>query len=346
MVTSVSTRFGVGVWLVAAAGLFGAARGVSTQVDSRDSPVVAQPQQRFDAGQDIQPIFEGWARAADGSYLLHFGYLNRNYREQPNIPVGPDNHFSPGNADRGQPTYFYPRTHRYQFAVRAPASMGTSFADALVWTVTRHGSVQTAAGWLQPEWEIDANTITANSGTSRGHSKADIYANEPPSVTLKSSVSSVPVGQPLLLTAVLGDDDLPVELPPRKRTQPIPALTRPEGFPATPDNIRWYRRPRPPRNGLSVLWVVYRGPADTTFEPSGYQRSVLEKGGDDARGSSRLGATATGASDVTMTEGDGWTSATFETTVTFDAPGTYTLRAVASDAVISTAADLVITVTR
>ena len=344
MVRSVSTRFGAGVWLVAAAGLLGAVR-VSAQVNPSDVPIVAQPQQRFDRGQDVQPIFEGWTRADDGSYLFHFGYLNRNYREQPSIPIGPDNYFSPGDADRGQPAYFYPRTQRYQFAVRAPASMGRSFDDALVWTLTRHGSVQTAAGWLQSEWEIDANTISSNSGTGRGHSKADIYANDLPSVTVEAGASSVSVGQPLLLTAILNDDELPVELPPRRRREPLPALKRPEGFPATPDNIQWSRRPRPPRNGLSVLWVVYRGPADATLEPSGYQRSVLERGGDDARLSSRLGATATGAREVTMIEGDGWTSATFGTTVMFDVPGTYTLRAVASDAVISTAADLVVTVT-
>ena len=339
-------KFGAGVSLLAVGALIGAESGVIAQINSRDLPVVAQPQQRFDAGQDVQPIFEGWTRVDDGGYLLHFGYLNRNHREQPTIPIGPDNHFSPGDADRGQPTYFYPRTHRYQFAVRAPARMGTSFDDALVWTVRRHGSVQTASGWLQPEWEIDANTITSNSGTGSGHSKAVIYANEAPSIALGPSASSVQVGRPLLLTAILADDELPVELPPRKRREPLPALKRPEGFPATPSNIRRYRKPRPSRNGLSLLWVVYRGPADATFSPSGYQRSVLEKEDVDARVSSRLGVSQSAAREVTMLEGDGWTSATFETTVTFRSPGTYTLRAVASDAISTTVADLMVDVTR
>ncbi len=341
----VSIRVGAGVWLVAGGLLLGAVSSVSAQVNPRDIPIVTQPQQRFDGGQDIQPIFEGWTPTDDGGYLLHFGYLNRNYREQPTVPIGPENYFSPGDADRGQPTYFYPRTQRYQFAVHAPASMGTSLDDGVVWTVTLHGSVQTATGWLQPEWEIDVSTITSNSGTGRGHTKADIYANGPPAVTLEARASSVGVGQPVTLTAMLTDDELPVELPPREPREPLPALKRPDGFPATPDNIQWYRRPRPPRNGLSVLWVVYRGPAEATFEPTGYQRSVVEKGGDDAGGSSRLGASETGAREATMIEGDGWTSATFETTVTFDEPGTYTLRAMASDAMVSTTADLVMSVT-
>ena len=328
---------------LAAVLLVGTANTTDAQVNPRDLPIVAQPQQRFDSGQDIQPIFEGWSRNDDGSYLLHFGYLNRNYREQPNIPIGSANYFSPGEQDRGQPTYFYPRTQRYQFEVRVPASMGPSLSDGLVWTVTLHGSEQKAVGWLQPEWEIDVNTITSNSGTGRGHSKADIYADEPPSVTVEASASSVAVGQPLTLTVMLTDDELPVGLPPRKPREPLPTRRRPEGFPETPDNIQWYRKPRPPRNGLSVLWVVHRGPADATFAPSGFQRSIVEEAGDGDL-SSRLGASATPAGEVTMIEGDGWTSATFEATVTFDEPGMYTLRAVASDAMLSTPADLVITV--
>ena len=106
---------------------------VGAQVDKRDVPVVTQPQQRFDSGQDIQPIYEGWQRHDDESITLHFGYLNRNYREQPSVSVGPDNYFSPGEPDRGQPTYFYPRTHRFEFSVRVPGDMGTAFEDGPQW---------------------------------------------------------------------------------------------------------------------------------------------------------------------------------------------------------------------
>ena len=44
-------------------------------------------------------------------------------------------------------------------------------------------------------------------------------------------------------------------------------------------------------------------------------------------------------------EGDGWTSGTFETSVTFSEPGTYTLRAFASDAMLISTANVTITVT-
>src|SRR5690606_6803795 len=59
----------------------------------------------FNSGQSIAPAFEGWVRNDDGTFSLVFGYMNRNWEETPTIPVGEDNHFSPGPADRGQPTH-------------------------------------------------------------------------------------------------------------------------------------------------------------------------------------------------------------------------------------------------
>ena len=46
----------------------------------------AQILHRF--GQSVQPIFEGFETNADGSFTMWFGYLNRNYDEMPNIPLG------------------------------------------------------------------------------------------------------------------------------------------------------------------------------------------------------------------------------------------------------------------
>jgi len=70
------------------------------------------PQTKFSSGQDIQPVYEGWVRNADGTFTMVFGYLNRNWVEEPAIPAGPDNKLEPGDPDRGQPTYFLPRRQR------------------------------------------------------------------------------------------------------------------------------------------------------------------------------------------------------------------------------------------
>ncbi len=86
----------------------------------------------FASGQNLSPAFEGWQINPDGSYNLVFGYINRNWEEEPDIPVGSDNNFSPGLADRGQPTHFLPRRNRFVFTVRVPADFGV---QELVWSV-------------------------------------------------------------------------------------------------------------------------------------------------------------------------------------------------------------------
>ena len=55
----------------------------------------ASAQERWTRGQNIQPVFEGWEHNADGSFDMVFGYLNRNYEEQPVVPVGANNSFAP-----------------------------------------------------------------------------------------------------------------------------------------------------------------------------------------------------------------------------------------------------------
>ena len=297
------------------------ASGVLAQVNPRDVPVVLQPQQRFERGQDIQPIFEGWLRNDDGSYRFPFGYLKRNYAERPHVPVGQNNFFLPGEQDRGQPTYFYPRTHRYQFEVNGPADFPLD--GQRVWTVTQQNSAQTAIGWLQPEWEIDVSTITSNGRTGFGRGADELFGNQPPRIAVEASATTVSVGQPVTLIARVQDDELPSELPERSRSplRQYPALTPPEDAPEIPDNVRQYQRPSPTRNHLSLLWVVFRGPDGGKIAPDDYQE--WEEG----------------------MPGDGWTSGTFETTVTFNKPGSYRLRAFGSDAMLISTVDLDITVT-
>ena len=50
--------------------------------------------------------------------------MNRNWLEELDVPVGPENNISPGPADQGQPTHLLPRRNRYVFKVRAPADFG------------------------------------------------------------------------------------------------------------------------------------------------------------------------------------------------------------------------------
>jgi hypothetical protein len=75
----------------------------------------------FSRGQNVAPAYEGWEQAPDGTKYFLFGYMNRNWEEEIDVPVGPDNGFNVGGADLGQPTHFLPRRNRFVFRVRVPA---------------------------------------------------------------------------------------------------------------------------------------------------------------------------------------------------------------------------------
>jgi hypothetical protein len=115
-------------------------------------------------GQTVTPAFEGWYRNADGTISLSFGYFNRNEEEVLDIPVGPNNFVSPGEANRGQPTHFHPRRHWGVFAVVVPATFGER--DKVTWTLIVRGDTLSIPGSIRKNWEIDALKGEAGSGNT------------------------------------------------------------------------------------------------------------------------------------------------------------------------------------
>src|ERR1043165_1350930 len=105
-------------------------------------------EERDKGGQNIAPVFEGWEQNPDGTFNMVFGYFNRNWEEQPDIPIGPDNSISPGPADQGHPTHFYPRRNKFWFRVLVPKDFGRK---ELVWTLTVHGKTEKAYATLKPD---------------------------------------------------------------------------------------------------------------------------------------------------------------------------------------------------
>ncbi len=202
--------------------------------------VPAGAQVQFARGQDVAPLFEGWEHNADGTYNLVFGYLNRNYEEELDIPVGPDNTFDTGGADRGQPTHFYPRRQRFLFRVTVPEDWDKN--RKVVWTLTSHGRTDYAKGWLQPEWELSDSVIVENMGGGVPDPN-----NKPPTLTI-APVNAVTLPAALSLAASATDDGLPK---PYRRSA------------SNPDRDSQPRRPR----GVQIKWTVYRAPGQVTLEP-------------------------------------------------------------------------------
>ena len=54
----------------------------------------AQARRMLLSGEIVSPAYEGWWPNEDGTYKLFFGYMNSNWEQQFDIPVGPENYFS------------------------------------------------------------------------------------------------------------------------------------------------------------------------------------------------------------------------------------------------------------
>lgn len=195
-------------------------------------------QTKYATGQNLQPVFEGWEFNPDGTYTMNFGYLNRNYEEELDVPIGPDNHFEPGLPDRGQPTHFVTRRHRFVFKVTLPK--GWDPKARLTWVVTANGRTDQAQGWLQPEWEVNEGVEQMNIGPG-GAPDAD---NKAP-VVKGPTTYSASVDVPLAVTITATDDGIPKPRKPRNEAQ---------------------AKLMPPQ-GVRVSWMLYRGPGHVVFDP-------------------------------------------------------------------------------
>lgn len=249
----------------------------------------AQTLHRF--GQSIQPIFEGFERNDDGTYTMWFGYLNRNYDEKPNVEIGELNRFfaadgvnsagpvdkslllsNPGPADRGQPTYFYPRRQQFVVDVVVPADF---VGKELIWSITHNGETRTAIGTLEREniWAVDEGVWSANRGRGTGGRTEIEYANEPPAVRVVGieGQTSAAVGSPINLRAFASDDGVPgpFERNRRSRMDPLPNNLPEVGGGIgrnSPKEQGVVNYVAADETGLAVTWIKYRGPGEVYFD--------------------------------------------------------------------------------
>ncbi len=55
----------------------------------------------YRSGQPVSAAYEGWEEDPDGSSYFLFGYMNANWEEELDVPVGPDNYFVLGEPGTG-----------------------------------------------------------------------------------------------------------------------------------------------------------------------------------------------------------------------------------------------------
>jgi hypothetical protein len=311
-------------------------------------PAGAQMRFTYSKGQSVSPSYEGWMPNEDGSFTLYFGYMNTNWLEEFDLPIGPDNDIEPGGPDQGQPTHFYPRRNPFLFTIRVPKDFGNK---ELIWTLVTHGRTEKAYASLKTDYEIDKQVISTEIGGDGGSLRDELRYNIPPELEVQGDTQRiVRLGEPLTLVALAGDPD---NLPARRDGKPQPRHAGttsedsekssspravPPSRPTSVANLVY----RPPSSlvmssgpGLRLSWIVYRGIASTVaFSPEQMKTWT----------DSRAWANSPWSPPFTIPEppSDGkWV-----TEVTFEEPGTYVLRAVASDGSLFTYENVTVTVLR
>ncbi len=323
--TRCSGRAGV---LLAVVALLATQQGLSAQLTYR-------------SGQQVYPAYEGWEEDADGSRYFLFGYMNNNWEEELDVPVGRDNYivavregatepdaYMPAVADQGQPTHFNPRRNRFVF--RVPVPDGFDGSDDLIWRLTTHGETVAAYATMEIDYKLDNLAKASENGAiGAGSSNPTIRANKVPELSVEGETErTVRVGEPLTLVAIATDDGVPES---RRRGR----FTRRRQTDTPTDNPLW-RRPGQgtvgSARGLRLSWYVYRGAGKVTFDPE--QAKVWED--------SRAHANSPWANfwvTPPLPEDDTW-----RVEVTFHEPGTYVLRCLASDGAVAADSDVTVTV--
>ena len=306
-----------------------AAFALAILVAAGSAPGAAQTRFMYSSGQTVSPAYEGWMPNADGSFTMVFGYMNSNWQQEFDVPIGPQNTIEPGGPDQGQPTHFYPRRNPFLFSIRVPADFGTK---ELTWTLTTNGKTEKAYASLKSDYQIDPQVISTEVGGDFGSLRDELRTNKPPDLSVIETKRTVKVGEALALRAVAKDPD---NTPARRGPAKPPA----EGQPATISAAALYR---PPSSivaqsgpGLRFSWIVYRGDAKAvTFTPEQMKTWTDTRAYANSPWSPPWTIPLPPPDNTWMVEAK------------FSEPGTYVLRAVASDGSLFTYENVTIVVTK
>ena len=157
----------------------------------------------YSRGQAVIPIYNGWQPMPDGTINLWFGYINNNWREEPDVPVGANNNISaPFGPDAGQPAHFLPRNNRFIFAIKVKKDFPEKEA---VWTLTTHGKTLRAYATLHPAYIRDEGGMGREYFGANGEEE-----NIPPVINIDGpKTRTVKLGDVAELKVIATDDGKP-----------------------------------------------------------------------------------------------------------------------------------------
>lgn len=207
----------------------------ATLVTGQQPGLPGEPQHQF--GASITPAFEGWFSNKGGSKSFLIGYYNRNQNQELDIPIGPNNHFEPGQPDRGQPTHFLPGRNWGVFKIDVPKDYPPN--QEITWVITANNQTMRVPFHLHVDYEIEPLVgIQMNTPPVMRFAEAGPSVQGPLDLTIEKQAS---VGAPLALPVWIADD-----LKTSSASQ----------------------RPPANRDPITIAWAKYRGPGKVTFDPA------------------------------------------------------------------------------
>jgi hypothetical protein len=181
----------------------------TTAVLAQQALLPSAPPREF--GASVAPVYEGWWDNRDGTKTALFGYYNRNTAQELDVPVGANNHFEPGDPDRGQPAHFLTRRKYGMFVVTLPK--GFDRTQKLVWVLNTAGYNGTAHVNLAPDFNLSPNKSSEES-PDRSFNLPPVLKFGPtasaftaPMASLETLVKrTVTAGVPMTLDLAVDDD--------------------------------------------------------------------------------------------------------------------------------------------
>lgn len=195
-------------------------------------------------GGSVTAAFEGWYDNPDGTHSFLIGYFSRNTEAEVDVPIGPSNHFEPGNPDMGQPTHFLPGRRFGMFTFTMPKEFTKE--QKIRWVLTANGVTTNVPFYMSPDYNVSPFKSSEESAGG-GYNLPPVLRFSEPRTTfagpaanpVRAIARTATVATPMTLD-LWADDDAKY---------------------STGANAPM-RNPPPP---VSVIISKYRGPGELTF---------------------------------------------------------------------------------
>jgi hypothetical protein len=195
-------------------------------------------------GGSVTAAFEGWYDNPDGTHTFLIGYFSRNTEAAIDVPIGPNNHFEPGDPDMGQPTHFLTGRRYGMFTFTMPKEFTKQ--QKLTWVLTANGVRTNVPFYMSPDYNV--TPFKSSEGSPGGGynlppvlrfiERGDSF-RRPVAHPARTMLRTASVGSPMTLDFWVDDD---------ART-------------STGSNAPMRSAPPP----VTLTVSKYRGPGDVTF---------------------------------------------------------------------------------